>query len=68
MLLDFFPVSDMSESFDEYIAWIDFTQEVDSLAVNGTWTSTLSDFLQLAVTNRSERTKKIFKSLSHRPI
>ncbi|CAG2249149.1 unnamed protein product [Mytilus edulis] len=37
----------MSESFDEDIAWIDFRQEVDSLAINGSWTSKAADLCHL---------------------
>ena len=65
----FFSVSDMSESFDEDISWIEFRQEIDRLAVNGNWTSRVADLLPLALANWSGKNDvRICSSLSHQPI
>jgi small subunit ribosomal protein S31 len=64
----FFSVSDMSESFDEDISWIEFRQEIDRLAVNGNWTSRVADLLPLALANWSGKNVRICSSLSHQPI
>ena len=63
-----FSASNMSESFDEDISWIEFRQEIDRLAVNGNWTSRAADLLPLALTNWSGKNVRIFSSLSHQPI
>jgi hypothetical protein len=58
----------MSESFDEDISWIEFRPEIDRLAVNGNWTSRVTDLLPLALANWSGKNVRMFSSLSHQPI
>ena len=64
----FSSVSDMSESFDKDISWIEFRPEIDRLAVNGNWTSRVADLLPLALANWRGKNDRMLSSLSHQPI
>ncbi|CAC5398208.1 unnamed protein product [Mytilus coruscus] len=57
----FFAVSDLSESFDEDISWIDFRTEIDEFSVNGSWTNRAADLLPLALANWVDRPSKYFQ-------
>ncbi|CAC5416611.1 unnamed protein product [Mytilus coruscus] len=64
----FFAVSDLSESFDEDISWIDFRTEIDEFSVNGSWTNRAADLLPLALANWSGQTVKIFSTSTNNTI